>query len=213
MFEQVLPRGAKKALAILATRPESRAWYLAGGTALALQLGHRKSRDLDFFTRNIFDPGELFRNVSSHFKKAELTRKAKNTLFCNLNGVKFSLFTYAYPRLMPTTDFLGAKLASLQDIAAMKLVAISERATKRDYVDMFFLSKRFSFEEMFQYYEKKFKVLANNKYVLIRALVSGYQCDEDEMPTMLANTDWRTIKKHLEAQAKPLFKLLVDPKQ
>ncbi len=98
-------------------------FYLAGGTALALQLHHRLSFDLDFFSPEKFDPKKINADLQS-INNYKLDRAAENTLLGIIEDIKISFFTYKYPLISKGTTFRSAKLASIQDIAAMKIDAI-----------------------------------------------------------------------------------------
>jgi hypothetical protein len=127
MFEQVLPRGAKDALAVLGKSKVLGEAYLAGGTGLALQLGHRISVDLDFFTLQEFDARLLIEQLGKQPIDFKLERIEWGTILGHLGETKFSLFFYDYPLLEPPVKFLDNNIASIKDIATMKLLAVSER--------------------------------------------------------------------------------------
>lgn len=110
-------------------------FYLAGGTALALQFGHRRSVDLDFFTPEPFDEEVLVGEIH-RLPEFELIAKARETVHAHTQGVKLSFLGYAYPVLFPFGSYLGARLADPRDIACMKMSAIASRGTRRDFVDL-----------------------------------------------------------------------------
>lgn len=112
-------------------------FYLAGGTALALQIGHRTSLDFDFYTKKNFDVQQLHRLLERKFQEVIVLQKEKNTLNVKVDGIAVSFFKYPYPLIFPLVkeqDFPA--LASKEDIAAMKVIAISDRGTKRDFIDI-----------------------------------------------------------------------------
>ncbi|MDZ7608185.1 MAG: nucleotidyl transferase AbiEii/AbiGii toxin family protein [Cyclobacteriaceae bacterium] len=111
---------------------------LVGGTALALQLGHRKSIDLDLFGN--IEIGEFdIKNPFMHFDRAFPVRRTPNILVYSLDSVKVDIVNYAFPWLEPDFSEDGIRMATLKDIAAMKLNAITGRGTKKDFVDISFL--------------------------------------------------------------------------
>jgi hypothetical protein len=130
MFESVLSGNAQNALALLTSEPAINNGYMAGGSALALWYGHRYSLDFDFFTDKPFDPLDLKQNLEKlgGFQE-ELIRE--KTLTGTLNNIKFSYFQYPYPLLEPTVLYRGVAIAQPLDIAAMILVAITARGTKK----------------------------------------------------------------------------------
>src|SRR3989339_1606721 len=103
-------------------------FYLAGGTALSLQIGHRTSVDFDFFIQDHFDSNELVDEINKVFTtNSKITLIEKDTVFANINGVDCSFFWYQYPLIKTAEIVSGVKLASLEDISAMKLLAVSHR--------------------------------------------------------------------------------------
>ncbi len=105
--------------------------YMAGGTALALQLGHRTSLDFDFYTKEHFDPERLLIYFQNTFKNIKVESVSNDTLILEMDGISFSLFYYPYQMLKPFVDFCGIKLASIEDVVAMKAIAISMRGKRR----------------------------------------------------------------------------------
>lgn len=178
-------------------------YYLAGGTALAIQLGHRTSFDFDFYTPNHFDQNTLFDKLQEIFAdEAIKTSLAKNTLFCTLKTVDCSFFTYPYKLLEEPVLEMGIALASLEDIAAMKLVAVNRRPAKRDYIDVYYLLSKFSLEEMIDFAKKKFPNF--NFYYLLRALSFFEDIKDDERRSIQMtdkNFSWEITKNKLSEEA------------
>jgi predicted nucleotidyltransferase component of viral defense system len=180
--------------------------YLAGGTSLALQIGHRISVDLDFFTDKKFDEGQLTEELSE-LPEFKLDSRSTNTILGNIGETSFSIFYYKYPLLAETLDFEGLQLASKNDIAAMKINALEDRGTKRDFVDVFFLAKDFSLDEMIKFYDEKYDALSDHLYPIIRSLGYFADAEADEKPLqMLVETDWEAVKKFFEKEAMRLAK-------
>jgi predicted nucleotidyltransferase component of viral defense system len=147
-------------------------FYLAGGTALALQLGHRDSVDFDFFVEGDIDTVVLWEKIQEVFVGAKLlkTQEAHNTLSCTVAGdIKLSFFRYRYSLVFPLHAEEGFSLAGLQDIGAMKLSAITSRASIKDYVDLYYILKTVSLDELLQICTKKFEVLDKN--LVLKSLV------------------------------------------
>ncbi len=174
--------------------------YLAGGTALALQIGHRISIDLDFFTRQEFDENVLSTELSQlpEFKKEG---QAWRTVWGKLGKTKFSLFYYEYPLIAPTKKFEGIKIASKEDIAAMKIQAIADRGTKRDFIDLYFLSKDYTLDEMLKFYDQKYGNLEEKLYHLVRSLSYFADAEMDKIPKILKNVDWDKIKNFFQNES------------
>ncbi len=183
--------------------------YLVGGTSLALQLGHRKSYDLDFCTNKGLKSAEVATNLSKVGTFIVETLEPPHTLIGEFEDIKFSLFSYNYPVLDPFLSFAGVNLATFRDIAAMKLTAICGRAKKRDYVDVYFITKQYSIEKQFAWYEKKFGALGNNMYSIIKALGYFDDAEGDEMPEMLTPVTWEQVKSFLLSESLRLAKKLL----
>ncbi len=209
MHAGTLSESAQTALAVLGKSRILSKCYLAGGSALALRLGHRKSFDFDFYTRSNFSAENIAVELSKIGKFETSLLEPPHTLLGIFNGVKFSLFLYDYPLIGETTNYQTVTVAGLEDIAAMKLSAISGRATKRDYVDIFVVSKSASLEQQLEWYHKKFGDLGNNPYVTIKALGYFEDAEDDDMPLMIAKISWEEVKKFLSLESQRLARKFI----
>ena len=201
MVEKTLSKNTKSSLELLGASGLLKDAYLAGGTALALQIGHRVSVDLDFFTRKEFNERLLLSGLVKLSKDFKLERSSNDTILGNIKGVRFSLFFYNYPLLAPPKKFLKINILTVQDIAPMKLSAISSRGTKRDFIDLYFIAaveKILTLEEVFYLYERKFKSLKQNKTHLLKSLVYFRDADQDAMPEMIKKMEWAEAKSFFE---------------
>ncbi|MBL7197384.1 MAG: nucleotidyl transferase AbiEii/AbiGii toxin family protein [Candidatus Omnitrophica bacterium] len=204
MFEKVLPGNTKAILALLEKSEIIQNAYLAGGTALALQLGHRISYDLDFFTSEEFDEKLLLPEIKkiSNFK---LEKIAWRTILGEFEGVRFSIFYYEYPVLYATKKFGMINIVGVRDIAAMKIAAIASRGTKRDFVDLYYICKEtLSLEEAIQLYDKKYKNLATTAMHIIKSLIYFVDAEPEKIPKMLKEVAWEEVKKYFENEIKKL---------
>lgn len=137
-------------------------FYLAGGTGLALQLGHRDSIDFDFFKNGDYDTATLIKKIESVFKNHELsiTQHDKNTVSCIIDDtIKLSFFGYNYEliELLNNTEYFD--IASIEDIACMKLTTIMSRAVEKDYVDLYFILQNLSLDDLLESCRKKYRSL------------------------------------------------------
>lgn len=208
MFTNTLPQNAKNALAILGKNrslPEN--VYLAGGSALALQYGHRISVDFDFFTPTKFHAQKIAENLAKigNFTIEETT---EDTLLGDFEKVRFSLFLYQYPLIVKPLSLEGIAIASAQDIGAMKLAAIMDRGTKKDFVDLYFLAKKgISLENSLKYYDQKYQALTSNIYSLLKSLTYFIDAEKTEMPIMLEKVPWEEIMTFFEKETVRLAKI------
>lgn len=212
MFEKVLSKKAKESLVLLGKSQLLKDAYLAGGTALCLQFGHRFSYDFDFFTRKEFDAKILVQRIKKLLPDFKLERTAWGTILGYLGKTRFSLFFYNYPLLFKPHDFLKINIVDVKDIAPMKIAAISDRGTKRDFIDLYFIAeikKILTLEEIFRLYDKKFKFLKENKFHILKSLSYFEDAEKDEMPKMIEKVNWREVEKFFKEETKRFSKILL----
>lgn len=179
-------------------------FYLAGGTALALQLGHRDSIDFDFFTSKSFSTENLFRQVELIFTKHQLTKtqEEKDTLTIVVDDkIKISFFSYPYSLINPLLDEENFQMASLEDVGAMKLSAITSRSILKDYVDLYFILHQIELDTLLAVTKKKFPTIDVNP--ILKSLV--YFEDIQEEPILFKHnndTSLGTIRSYLDNKVK-----------
>lgn len=212
MFEETLFGNAKENLAILGKSKILEKAYLAGGTAAALQLGHRISVDLDFFTETDFIPIKFAQELANLGEFYE-EQASKGTVLGKFRKVKISLFIYKYPVIYPFKKFFGVKIANLRDIAAMKIDAIATRGAKRDFIDLYFISKGIPLINSLEYYNRKYGKLASNLIHIQKSLVYFQDAEIEDMPRMLIKTDWREVKRFFETQVKKMGIKIIKSKR
>ncbi|MEO7313272.1 MAG: nucleotidyl transferase AbiEii/AbiGii toxin family protein [Chitinophagaceae bacterium] len=173
-----------------------KSFNLVGGTALSLQLGHRTSIDLDFFTVTDFDRAEMHQNLFQHFKtRIAISSSVKNTLgvFAVVDGVKVDICFRPYPLLRPAIIEDGIRMWSLEDIAASKIFAISGRAVKKDFWDLDRLLDIFSIEEIASFYDKRYR---QSLAISVAKMVLFFdEADLSEAPVCLMGKTWPKVKK------------------
>ncbi len=162
MFYNILDEKRKSILPLFESLKDD--FYLAGGTALALQIGHRDSVDFDFFSEKDFETRELFEKLKEIFvdHKIKKVQDEKNTLTIVVDDIKLSFFTYKYRLLNPPISERYIRLASVEDIACMKLSAIVSRSTEKDYIDLYFILRNNELAKLLELVEKKFPTLDTN---------------------------------------------------
>ncbi len=168
-------------------------FYLAGGTGLALQFGHRRSLDLDFFAPEHFDEDALLQRAQT-LQGFALVAKAPYTLHTTIQATKVSFLGYAYPMLYPANDFLGMQVADPRDIACMKVSAIASRGTKRDFVDLYFCALQFGLDEILEMFGRKYSQANFSRIHVLKSLTYFADAEKDPMPHMLVPVDWGEIK-------------------
>ncbi|WP_159071926.1 MULTISPECIES: nucleotidyl transferase AbiEii/AbiGii toxin family protein [Carboxydocella] len=204
LFEHIMSKERYILLEQLARHSLVQTFYLAGGTGAALYLGHRWSEDLDFFSEQEFDPFQLAGKLAN-FEGFLLTSQGPGTLHCFIYGVKVSFLYYPYPRLETGLTYKNIQLASLKDIALMKLVALVQRGTKKDFVDLFFLDKeQIKFEDIFKAYPDKYPVKTFQPLVFLKSLGYFDDAELEPMPRLFREVSWSEIKKYFLQRQKEL---------
>lgn len=164
---------------------------LAGGTALALQIGHRKSNDLDFFGTVDFETMDVH-EVFAGFSKVISLQRSKNINIFNINGIKVDFVNYSYPWLEEYIMEENIRLAKLPDIAAMKLAATTGRGSRKDFVDIYFLLKKYSLKEMLGFYRKKY--FDASEFLVLKSLTYFEDAEKEPPIATKDNIPWEKIK-------------------
>jgi predicted nucleotidyltransferase component of viral defense system len=165
---------------------------LAGGTALALQLGHRLSVDLDFFGAIITETEYILEELRNNNLEVRLDYSSTNIKQFTIRNVKVDMVNYPYEWLEPVNEYKGIRLAGLKDITAMKLEAITNRGTRRDFVDVFFLLKIYSLKQQMEFYLRKYP--DGSFFNVLRSLCYFADAEAMPMPKMLVSTGWGEVK-------------------
>ena len=169
---------------------------LAGGTALALQVGHRVSVDFDFFTNDEFDPAAILRAVQATSAEVQSLKLEAGTVVMIVDGVKVSLFQYPYPFAEPMELFNGTKVAGIVDITGMKLIAIMQRGARRDFVDLYAVLRTTPFRVVAHNAIQRFGPTLIEPVIIGKALVWFADADEQPDPVYLGKPlQWSAIKR------------------
>ena len=200
MYNQAITESASAVLGKIAASPGIKNFYLAGGTALAIQLGHRESIDFDLFSQNNFSNDGIKKTLAA-LGKLEVTSESEGTINGILDSIKVSFFHYNYDLLFPFVGFQNVLLADERDIAAMKISAISSRGSKKDFIDIYFLLEKYSIEELMSIFEKKYENIKYNKLHILKSLIYFEDADNEPMPKMLKPVEWESIKAKIKKEA------------
>ena len=196
-FETLLPK-QREVLAASARPAQTWGAYLAGGLAVALQLGHRVSADFDWFTANTIPPDKLLDDITATGLTVAVRQNDEGTFLGQVGGLEYSVFRYRYDVVAALKEIEGCQVASLEDIGAMKLAAICQRSVKRDYVDLHAIltSGGVSIGDLVNAWSRKYP--GKDVGFALRALVYFADVDKARMPEMLLKTSWEKIKADLE---------------
>lgn len=199
MHKQAVSEQTQRLLAKIAPVLDGE-FYLAGGTALAIQLGHRLSIDLDWFSAREFSNSRIKEKLSG-LGRFGLTGEDDGTIHGILDDVRVTFLRYKYQLLFPLVDFDGIKLANERDIAAMKIDAVSSRGSKKDFIDLYFLLKKYSLPELLGFFERKYADIKYNKLHILKSLAYFEDAENEPMPEMLKQADWKEIKSKITGEA------------
>ena len=170
---------------------------LVGGTALALQYGHRNSIDLDFFGQ-LDDDAEEVKAILRKHGKLSVIKESRNIKIYLLNNIKVDFVNYNYSWIDAPILEDELRLASPKDIAAMKINAIEGRGTKKDFIDIYFLLQHYTLHEILTFYQQKYP-----ENSIFRALMSLSYFEDAEaqiMPVMYVPISWDEIKTTIQFQ-------------
>ncbi len=168
-------------------------FVLVGGTALALQIGHRKSIDLDLFTIQDFNSDYLIPVLLKDYDLKPVLQLPQ-TLICTVNSVKVDFIRFKYPFIRPIIQEEGIRMLSIEDIAPMKLDAITGRGSKKDFFDLYFLLQRYDIETLFSFYLEKYP--HQTTFHVARSL--SYFVDAESSPDPMVfdkKVTWTKVKK------------------
>ena len=185
-------------------------WYLAGGTGLALQVGHRVSVDLDFFLpKDDFNQQQLLLNLGCPQWQTDIVEKG--TVYGTLVGARVSFL--AYPLFVPVKNFVlykNIKILHEADIAVMKLVALSQRGRRRDFYDLYWYAlNREPLLEVIKRLPKQYPKVAHDYHHIVKSLVYFADAEEDPEPELMFKADWGDVKSYFQKEAKEIARTLL----
>ncbi|WP_044234370.1 nucleotidyl transferase AbiEii/AbiGii toxin family protein [Haliscomenobacter hydrossis] len=171
-------------------------FYLVGGTSLALQMGHRISIDLDLFTAEPFDKQALLDLLTAQFSEFMLESEGASMLITNINQIKVDFVKMGYPILFPPIEIEGVRMLDIRDIAPMKLKAIAQRGSKKDFYDIYFLLKEIALPEMLRLFSEKFQ--QQEIFHIIKSLTYFEDAEQYPNPNVFdKKTSWEMVKSRI----------------
>jgi len=175
--------------------PQLQPFYLVGGTALALRYGHRISVDLDLFTDASFDSIKLSEFLATECGLTQFTVE-ENTILGVINGMKLDCMAHQYPMVVGVQVIEGVRILAVEDIAAMKLNAIANRGSKKDFWDLYELIQHFSRDELLGFFQQKYP--QSSLWSLEKSLCYFEDAEADPDPVCLKVRTWSQIKTALK---------------
>ena len=204
MHPKVLSDGGWKIVAKVRRAGLLDGWALAGGTGLALQLGHRYSEDLDLFRPEAFDPERLANGLSG-VGRTVVQSRSEDTLHALVDGLRLSFLRARPPLLFPGTEYRDLRVADPRDIAVMKLIAIGGRGSRKDFVDLFFyLQSGATLDGVFDHLRRRFERLDFNEYHLLKSLAYFEHAESEPMPSMIKEIEWSDVRRCIEEEVRRL---------
>ncbi len=177
-------------------------FVLVGGTALALQVGHRKSIDLDMFTIEDFESDKLVSLLLNDFE-LNISFQMPQTLICDINYVKVDFIRFKYPFIRSIIETEGVRMLSIEDIAPMKLDAITGRGDKKDFFDFYYLLQLFSLNRLLELYKEKFP--HQTIFHVVRSLTYFEDAETTPDPIIIdKNITWQKVKDTIIMEVKKL---------
>lgn len=177
--------------------PCARNTRLVGGTALALQYGHRQSVDLDFFgtlPKDVEQTADELRSLGA----LQILKASNSIRVYMLNGVKVDFVDYSrYPWIDDAKVIDGIRLASPRDIAAMKINAVEGRGTKKDFIDIYALLQYYSLSEILGFYNSKYP--EHSTFRALMSLTYFEDADEQMPPLVFDMPEWEVMKDHIRS--------------
>lgn len=177
-------------------------FYLAGGTALALQLGHRKSFDLDFFSQS-----EDIPSIRTSLMKALkpfnplLADAAWGNLVFLARDLRVGFYGYGYSMVNDYVIAEGTRLASIEDIGLMKLDALLGRASRKDFHDLFAVCQSIPLRALMDYAPQKYPLMRDFESMVVRRLAYFERAEQEEPVPLLKSVSWETVKQYFREQA------------
>jgi predicted nucleotidyltransferase component of viral defense system len=195
IFENAIPESSRILLETFNSKIKQYGFYLAGGSGLALQIEHRISEDLDFFTPNSFNPEILSRYLRNQPSYQE-TLVSSGTLYCIINQIKVSFLYYEIPLVYPVVNVKKIEVADWRDILAEKFKTLSQRGSRKDFYDIYFtLSlQNISIGNAIEILKKRFKNTAINYYHILKSLVFFEDANQEPELKLLKGVSWETVK-------------------
>jgi len=206
MHDDALSADQRSALLALAPTV-GQGFYLAGGTGLCLRLAHRRSHDIDLFREEPFDAERTLADLRALGVKAEQPEATPGTLSFEVNGVPTSLMAFPYPTIHSPEVAAGVAVASLEDIAAMKVEAISSRGARKDFVDLYFICKDgLTLAGAVAAFERRFSRANPDVGHRLKALVYFDDAEREPDLVLLKDAPWSAVRRFFEDEVHALWR-------
>lgn len=206
---QTVSSNMRQLMHTLGQQEITKSFYLAGGTAIALQLGHRRSYDFDFFSEKDAVNERTAQAIQAALNNynPQVIEKTFGNMVLLANKVRTGFFSYGYPLIQEPVELENIKLASIADIGLMKCDALVTRGSRKDFYDLFFISRHLPFSSLLDFSEKKYTGFRDFPLQVLEAMTLFDNADRDFQPELIEEISWETVKQWFIEQAKELGKI------
>ena len=208
VYWESIHQNLRSILSYLGQQSYIKRFYLAGGTALALQLGHRKSVDLDFFSEND-EVGKTTRTqiIKSFLKdpfQGQVIEDVDGNLLLSVNQTEVGFFGYGYPLIEPLHEMNTIPMAGIIDIGLMKLDALTSRGSRKDFYDLFWIAREVPIGDLLEFGNRKYPFMRDFPLIVIEHMVNFENADRDVQPVLFKHTPWEEVREFFINQVKEL---------
>jgi hypothetical protein len=211
---EVIPSLLRELLIEIGQQPFSHRFYLAGGTALALRLGHRVSVDLDFFsqTDELLDDSRAEIVVTLRERRVvDVLEDVVGNLLLEIEGHHVGFFGYGYALLEPADEIAGVRVASLADVGLMKLDAIADRGARKDFYDAYFISQRIPLDRLLDHSSTKYPHTRGFGVMVLEGMVDFDRADQDAPVETVPPVAWETVKEFFVQELRRIGRMWFEP--
>jgi len=211
---EVVPPLVRDLLADIGQESFSRRFYLAGGTALALRLGHRVSVDLDFFseTDELWDESRAEIVAALRRRRTvEVVEDVIGNLLLRIEDIYVSFFSYGYILLEPPEEVMGVRVASLTDVGLMKLDALVDRGARKDFYDVYFIARQIPNEELLDQSPVKYPYVRDFGMMVLPGMVNFDNADRDMAVESFPPVTWETVKAFFVQEMRRIGRMWCEP--
>lgn len=200
LYKEAVDESVLGLLRSLQSKQYLRGFNLAGGTALTLLNGYRKSVDIDLFSNFSFDTQQMLENLVQDYD-FNLLFSATNTLRGSVRNIKIDIIAHRYRLLEDPVEEENISILSESDIIAMKLNAISASGQRvKDFIDIYYLLEKYELGAMLNYYRSKYD--QENDMLILKSLIYFDDLDESEWPVLIKepHLKWKDVKSRIEKE-------------
>jgi predicted nucleotidyltransferase component of viral defense system len=206
IYWETITAQMREILRFIGQRPFAARFYLAGGTALALRLGHRRSIDLDFFSGIDEVTRKTRQEILQEFSPLmpQALEDVDGNLLLRVANIHAGFFGYGYSLLAPTESVEGVEVASAIDVGLMKLDALISRGSRKDFYDLYVVAQRTPLPDLLALARKKYPYARDFELMAIESLVQFENADRDLQPELLISLPWEQVRQFFIEQARSL---------